>query len=122
MEATLQQSEVWTWTQEFSSARTAKNGVIRPSYAGFKMQSALNAMVPINLNIIGISLGVVKQTPKLILLGLKQSRVNCAWNAKAIIRQTPTNVHFRDISSIGNSTLRNTKNFMKTEDSQFIQL
>jgi len=42
------------------------------------MQSTLNAIVPINLNIIGISLGVVKQTPKLILLDLKQSRVNCA--------------------------------------------
>jgi len=59
---------------------------------------------------------------------LKQSRKNCAPTllsvqiAKMIIKQTLTSVLSSDISLTGNSTQRNIKSFVKTEDSQFIYL
>jgi len=39
-----------------------------------------------------------------------------------IIKQIPTNASFGDTSSIENDIPRNTKSFVKTEDSQFIHL
>ena len=69
-----------------------------------------------------------KANLKLTLLGSKLSRKNYVPTpssvqiAKVIIRQTITSVSSEDIGLTRNSTQRNTKSFVKIEDSQFIHL
>jgi len=49
----------------FPNAKTAGNGDTQLSHAEYKVPSASNAMAPTNPNIIGNSVGVTRQMPKL---------------------------------------------------------
>ena len=85
-------------------------------------------MVPINLNITSTLLSIIKQIPKLILLGSKLNRANYTPTlssvqiVKVIIRWTLTCIPSRNIGSIVNGMQRSIKSFVKTEDNQFIYL
>ena len=75
-----------------------------------------------------ISCGIIKQISKLILQDLKLSRMNYAYTflstqiAKMIIKLTLTNTFSGSTALTGSSIQKSIKNFMKVENSQFIQM
>ena len=85
-------------------------------------------MVLTNPNTTVTLCGIVKWMKRLILLGWKQNKVNHVLisldtlTVKVIIKPTQIYAHSRSTTLIENSIPRNTRNFMKTKDNQFVQV
>ena len=100
----------------FLNIRIVGSRDIQLSHAAFRGQNVSNAIDLTNLSIITILLSIVKQTSRLILPDLNQSRTNhaCthsnAWNIRVTIKQTQILALSKDINSTKSDIQRNTKN------------